>query len=108
MNAGWLYLALAIASELVGTGSLRWTNDGPWWAWVLVGIAYGCAFLMLALALRSIDLGIAYALWAGIGTVGAALIGVAIFGERLSTVAVAGIALIIVGAVVVNLGINHA
>jgi multidrug transporter EmrE-like cation transporter len=101
----WIALAVAIASEVFGTIMLK-ASDGfskflPS-AGVVVG--YGLAFFLLAIALKSIGLGTAYALWAGIGTVGAVLAGVVVFGERITWMAGAGIALVVVGVFLLNFG----
>jgi multidrug transporter EmrE-like cation transporter len=102
---GYLWLALAISSELVATLSLKasagFTRLVPS---VIVVLGYGAAFFLLSLTLRTIGVGTAYAIWAGLGTAGVAVLAWLIYGERLSPMAMAGMALIIVGVVVLNLG----
>ena len=100
----WLLLAVAIVAEVVGTSALKgsagFTRLGP--SLVVVG-SYALAFYLLALALRHIPVGIAYALWSGVGTALIALVGWIAFGQRLDAAALAGIGLIIAGVLVMNL-----
>ncbi len=105
---GWVFLAVAILSEVAGTLSLK-ASDGltrPVPS-LLVAAGYVTAFVMLAQALRTIGVGPAYATWSGLGTVGAALGAWWLFNEELDPVAVAGIALIIAGVAVLNLAGAH-
>lgn len=101
---GWLFLAGAILGEVTGTLSLKasdgLTKLGPS---IVVAVGYVIAFAMLAQALRTIGVGSAYAIWSGLGTVGAALGAWVLFGERLNAVAVVGIGLIIAGVAVLTL-----
>ena len=103
----WIYLAFAIVAEVMGTSALKasagFTRLG---ASVLVVVGYGAAFYLLALTLRSIPVGVAYAIWSGAGTVLIALVGWWLWGQRLDAAGVFGIALIIAGVLVLNL-ISH-
>lgn len=101
----WVFLACAIASEVTGTLALK-ASDGftKLWPDVIVVVGYGLAFLLLSQALRSIGVGPAYAIWSGIGTVGAALGGWLLFSERPSVITITGMAIVIGGVVVMNLG----
>ena len=105
----WVLLVLAIAAEVVGTLSLK-ASDGfsRLWPSVAVVVGYGLAFTLLAFALKTLDVGPAYALWAGLGTVGAAVGGWLIFSERLSVLTLAGIVIVVVGVVAITLGENRA
>lgn len=105
----WVLLALAIAAEVVGTLSLK-ASDGfsRLWPSVAVVVGYGLAFTLLAFALKTLDVGPAYALWAGLGTVGAAIGGWLVFSERMNLLTVAGIAIVIVGVVAITLGESRA
>jgi small multidrug resistance pump len=100
----YLLLALAIASEVIGTLSLRasegFTRPLPS---ALVALGYGGAFYLLSLVLKDLPLGTTYAIWAGVGTALVALGGALVFGDRLNWAAVGGIALILAGLVVLNL-----
>ncbi len=97
-------LFVAIFAEVVGTSALKmsdgFTKVGPS---VVVVIGYGCAFYFLAIVLKSIPVGIAYAIWAGVGIALIAVVGVVFFRQSLDMPALAGIALIIAGVLVINL-----
>jgi small multidrug resistance pump len=98
-----LWLALAIGSEIIATVSLK-LSDGfskPIPS-VVVVLGYGLSFYALSITLRSIPLGVVYAVWSGIGTAAIVLIGVFLFREMLDAVKVAGIGLIIIGVVMLN------
>ena len=99
----WMYLSLAIVSEVIGTSFLK-SSDGftKLAPSVVVVMAYGFAFYFLSLSLRVIPVGIAYAIWAGTGIVLIALVGWAVFGQSLDVTAMVGIALILTGVVVLN------
>jgi small multidrug resistance pump len=105
MNPGsMLVLLLAILSEVVGTVALKasegFTRLGPI---VLVVVGYGLSFYLLALALKQIPLGIAYAIWSGLGTAGAVVAGMLLWRESLNLAGVVGILLIVAGVVLLNL-----
>ena len=99
-----LILVLAILSEVVGTVALKasegFTRLGPN---ALVVVGYGLTFYLLAQALRQIPLGVAYAIWSGLGTAGAVVAGILLWRESLSLAGVVGIVLIIVGVILLNL-----
>ena len=102
MNA-WAWLALAIVAEVMATSALKaaegFTRPLPS---ALVVVGYATAFYCLSLALRTIPVGIAYAVWAGAGIVLIALIGWALYAQKLDAPALIGIALIGAGIVVLN------
>jgi small multidrug resistance pump len=105
MNPGsMLILVLAILCEVVGTIALKASEGfarlGPI---ALVVVGYGLSFYFLALALKQIPLGVAYAIWSGLGTAGAVLAGILVWRESLSLAGVAGIVLIIAGVILLNL-----
>ena len=95
---GWVLLAAAILLEVAGTTSMKlaegFTRPLPS---ALIFVFYGASFVLLTLALRHIEVGIAYAVWAGAGTVLIALIGVAAFGEAMTSLKLLGIALVVGG-----------
>jgi multidrug transporter EmrE-like cation transporter len=99
----WLILAIAIASEVFATTMLK-LSDGFSRLTPAIGVVlgYGLSFFLLAIALKSIGLSTAYAIWAGVGTVGAVLVGVLVFGESLTLPAYIGIALVVTGVVLLN------
>lgn len=99
----WFYLSIAIVAEVVGTSFLKsaegFTRLVPS---VVVVVSYVVAFFFLGLALRTLPVGIAYAIWAGVGVALIALAGYVFFGQRLDVPAIAGMALIVAGVVVIN------
>jgi small multidrug resistance pump len=99
----WVYLALAILGEVIGTSALKasegFTRPGPS---MLCALAFVAAFYFLSLTLRTIPIGIAYAIWSGAGIVLISLIGYFAFGQVLDLAALAGIGLILAGVVVIN------
>lgn len=105
---GWVLLMVAITSEVLGTLSLK-ASDGlsRLWPTVVMVIAYAVSFAMLALALKTLPVGTAYAVWAGIGTAGAVLGAWYFFGEQLPPISLVGIGIVIVGVVVMNLSGAH-
>lgn len=100
----WLYLAIAIVGEVVGTTALKasdgLTRPGPV-AVTVVGFAVALVFL--GLTLKTMPVGVAYAIWSGTGVVLIALIGFALFGQELDRWALIGMALILAGVMVINL-----
>ncbi|WP_323659750.1 multidrug efflux SMR transporter [Pectobacterium versatile] len=97
-------LALAIVLEVAATMFLgkseHFTRLVPT---LICGALYACSFYMLAQALRTLPLGIAYASWGGLGIILTAVIGVVVFKQKPDAAAIAGIALIVVGVVVINI-----
>jgi len=99
----WIYLGIAIVSEVIGTSALNASAGfSRLWPSLVVIVGYAVAFYCLSLALKSIPVGIAYAIWSGVGVALIALVGWAIFGQALDAPAVIGIALIVAGVVVLN------
>jgi len=100
----WLFLAVAIVSEVIATSALK-ASDGftRLWPSVLVVAGYGVAFYCLALTLRSIPVGIAYAVWSGAGIVLISTIAWFWYGQKLDAPAIVGIGLIVAGVAVLNL-----
>lgn len=100
----WLLLVLAILAEVIGTSCLKlaagFTRPLPS---LVVIVSYLLAFYLLSLTLRTIPVGIAYAVWAGGGIVLIALIGWLVFGQALDLPAIVGMGLIIAGVAVLNL-----
>ncbi|WP_262967324.1 DMT family transporter [Methylobacter psychrophilus] len=100
----WIYLAIAILSEVIATSALK-TTEGftRWLPSLLVVIGYTSSFYFLSLTLRTIPLGVAYAIWSGVGIALLALIGWIIYHQALNMMAIIGITLIIAGVIVLVL-----
>jgi small multidrug resistance pump len=104
---GYVFLALAIIGEVIATTFLKFTSGERqvWWAYPIVAVGYVFAFAMLSLTLsRGVPLGIAYALWAGIGVVLVALISWLAFHENLTPLQIGGMVLVIAGVLMLELG----
>jgi small multidrug resistance pump len=99
----YLYLTIAIVGEVIATSALKASDHFTQLLPSLLVVAgYGVAFFFLSLTLRTMPLGIAYAIWTGAGTTLIALLGWLMFKQALDAVALVGIALIVAGAVIVN------
>ena len=100
----WLYLLIAITAEVIATSTLKategFTRIIPS---IMVVMSYGVAFYFLSLTLRTIPIGIAYALWSGIGIILIALMGWLIYKQTLDIAGIIGIGFILVGVVILNL-----
>ena len=108
MLAAWLLLLAAIGIEVSASAALPQTDGfrNPLWsAFVVVG--YVSSIWLLTLVVRDIPVSIAYAVWAGLGTAGIAVVGMLWLGESLDVVKAAGIALIVAGVVVLNVQGAH-
>ncbi|MCL4182363.1 MAG: QacE family quaternary ammonium compound efflux SMR transporter [Burkholderiaceae bacterium] len=99
----WLVLSAAIVAEVIATSALK-SSDGfsRLWPSLLVVAGYGAVFFLLSLTLRVIPVGIAYAVWSGVGIVLIAVIAWLVHGQRLDLPAILGMALIVAGVVVLN------
>lgn len=101
----WWYLSCAILAEVLATSALK-AADGftrPLPSLVVV-LGYGIAFYLLSLTLKVVPVGIAYAIWSGVGTGLIALLGWLLFGQALDAAALLGLALIVAGVLVIQLG----
>jgi small multidrug resistance pump len=100
----FVYLAIAILAEVIGTSALKASNGFTAWLPSAVVVAgYAVSFYFLSLALRTIPVGVAYAIWSGIGIVLISAIGWVFFRQRLDAAAIVGIGLIIAGVGVIHL-----
>lgn len=100
----WAFLGIAIVSEVVATLAL--TASGGFtklWPSMVVVVGYSNAFFWLSLALKTVPVGIVYALWAGLGIVLVSIVGAILFEQKLDGAAVIGIGLIVTGVLVMNL-----
>ena len=108
MNA-WILLAFAIVAEVAGTTAMKLSRGFEVWQWtVTLALCYALSFYLLALVLKRIEVGVAYAIWAGAGTALIALVGIAVFNESMTTLKVVSLAAIIAGVVGLNLSGGHA
>ena len=101
---GYIYLAIAIAAEVVATTSMK-AIDGfnkPLPLILVIG-GYAIAFWMLTLVVRSIPVGIAYAIWAGLGIVLVSIAALVLYQQKLDAPAVLGMGMIVSGVVVIQL-----
>jgi multidrug transporter EmrE-like cation transporter len=100
----WLLLAVAILAEVVGTSALKasegFTRLGPS---SLVIAGYALSFYCLALVLRTIPVGVAYAIWSGLGIVLITLVAWVVYDQSVDLAAVLGMGLIVAGVLVLNL-----
>ena len=103
MNA-WLILTLAIAAEVVATSSLK-ASEGftRLWPSAMVVVGYAVAFYLLSLVLKTIPVGVAYAIWSGLGVVLITLVAWLAYGQRIDLPGLIGMGLIVSGVVVLNL-----
>ena len=100
----YYYLAIAICAEVIATVSMKavkgFSTPLPL---LLVIVGYGIAFWMLTLVVRSIPVGIAYAIWSGLGIVLISVAALVIYGQKLDVPAMLGMAMIVGGVVVIQL-----
>ena len=103
----YLFLLLAVVAEVVATSALKASeNFSRLIPSILVVAGYGTAFTLLSLTLKTLPLGVAYAIWSGVGTALVAVVGWLVYKQHLDLPAIAGIALIIAGTIVLNLCSN--
>lgn len=99
----YLHLAIAIVAEVIATSALKQCDSfrhlGPS---ILVVLGYGVAFYFLSLTLKTIPVGITYALWSGVGIVLITIVAWVAFQQRLDVAALAGIGLIVAGVIVIS------
>ena len=101
--SGYVYLAVAIVAEVVATSALKATEGfSRLIPSIVVVSGYGLAFYMLSLTLRTIPVGVAYALWCGVGMALISVIGWVVLKQRLDAGAITGIVLIVLGVIVLS------
>ena len=104
----YVLLAGAIIAEVLGTTALKFSNGFTrLWPSVITAVGYAISFVLLAQALKTMAVGTAYAIWSAVGTALIVLIGIVFLGESATLARMVGIALIIVGVVVLNLSEAH-
>ena len=103
MNSWW-FLGIAIVAEVIATSALK-ASDGfsRFWPSLLVVVGYGVAFYCLSMTLKSIPVGVAYAIWSGMGVVLISTVAWLWFGQKLDAAMIVGMALIVAGVLVINL-----
>lgn len=100
----WIYLGIAIIGEVIGTSALKFSEGFTKLVPSLVVVlGYSIAFYFLALALKQIPVGIAYAVWAGLGIALVTLIAWVLYGQKLDVWGFVGIGLIVSGVAILNL-----
>ncbi len=107
----YMTLFTAIALEVIGTTFLQRSDQFTRLMPVLgMALSYAASFYFLSLVLRTMPLGVAYAIWSGLGIVLVSVIGLVAFGQKLDLAAIIGLSLIVAGVVIVNLfsdSLNH-
>ncbi|MDM7998504.1 MAG: multidrug efflux SMR transporter [Dehalococcoidia bacterium] len=105
---GWIYLALSVATEVIGTAAMKlsrgFTKIVPS---ILMLAFYGLSFAFLTLALKKIDVSIGYAIWAGIATALVGVVGILYFKEPVTIIKVVSIALVVLGVIGLTLADSH-
>ena len=100
----FVYLGIAVIFEVIATSSLKASEEFTrLWPSLVVIVGYGIAFYLLSLCLRTIPLGVMYAIWSGLGVVLTAIVGWVVYKEHLDLPAMIGMALILGGVAVIRL-----
>ena len=101
---GYLYLAIAIVTEVIATSALKssqeFTKIGPS---IIVVIGYVISFYFLSLVLKTVPVGVAYAIWSGLGIVLIAIVGVVVFNQKINIPTIIGMLLIVFGIIIMHL-----
>ena len=104
MPTHYIVLFFAVVAETIGTTALNASQQFTrFWPSVVVVIAYAVSFYLLSVTMRYMPVGVVYALWSGLGIVLIAVIGFAVFGQKLDLPAIIGLAMIIGGIVCIQL-----
>jgi len=110
----WVLLSLAIITEIIGTLFMKWSSlNGSHSGYLLMLVMIACSYILLSFAIKRIALGVAYALWEGIGIMLITLFSVLLFDEVLSAMKTGGLMTLIVGIVLIKTGtqssaeVNH-
>jgi len=100
----WLHLIIAVVSEVIATSALKSSESfTKLYPSLIVVVGYGTAFYFLSLTLRSMPVGIAYAVWSGVGVLLVTLVGMFVYGQRIDFPGWVGIGLITAGVLVLNI-----
>lgn len=105
----WMLLVLAIIFEVTGTLSMKWsTLSGSASGFYIMLFMIGCSYLSLSIAIKKIALGVAYAMWEGVGIILISLFSLWLFDESLSAGKLFGLALLILGVALIKIGTRSA
>ena len=100
----WSVLAASVVSEVAGTVALKHSSGfTKLLPAAIAGFFYVVAIWLMAIAMRQLEMGITYAVWAASGTAAIALVGIAFYGEQTSVLKLAGLSLVVLGVVLLNL-----
>lgn len=100
----WILLSLSILAEVLGTLCLKWSHGfARLWPTAGMVVLYIATFVLLTLAVKTLDLGLAYAIWAGVSVAGVAACGVVLFHEPMNAYRIVGTVAIIAGVILLNL-----
>lgn len=101
----WVLLLLAIFSEIIGTLAMKWSSvdESATGYWIML-VMIACSYIFLSFAVKKIALGVAYALWEGIGILIITLFSVQLFGEPLSPMKIAGLSTLVIGIMLIKTG----
>lgn len=101
----WLLLALAIVAEIIGTLSMKWASvNGGNAGYIFMLVMIALSYILLSFAIKRIALGVAYAMWEGVGILFITLFSVLLFDETLSVAKVAGLLTLVLGIVLIKSG----
>lgn len=101
----WVLLLLAIFSEIIGTLAMKWSSvDESGTGYLIMLVMIACSYIFLSFAVKKIALGVAYALWEGIGIVLITIFSVQMFDEPLSLMKIAGLTVLIVSIMLIKTG----
>ena len=103
--SAWLLVAASVVAEVVGTIALKYSDGfSKLFPSGAAATCYALAIWLMAVAMRQLDMGITYAVWAASGTAATALVGIAFFGELVGTVKVLGLVCVVGGVIMLNVG----
>ncbi|WP_233709976.1 MULTISPECIES: DMT family transporter [unclassified Helicobacter] len=104
MKKAWIFLILAIVTEVVGTTSLKFFEDEKYLSYAFMGTFIGVSYYFMGMAVKKISISVAYAMWEALGIVLISLVGFFVFEEMLSLYQRLGIILSVIGIILINFG----
>lgn len=108
MRLAWIFLALAVATEVVGLTVMKAASSGGGiWGYVVMYVSIALSYVFLAKAVKKISVGVAYAIWEGSGIALITLVSVFVFNHVLSTQEMIGLVMAVTGIILVNAGEMH-